>query len=180
MEHHIPGSSSVCIHSVCVLSEHRRKRVGVHLLREYISRLESTTRDDGSKAYERALLVTHENLRDFYEEAGFEWAGKSSVVHGSQPWFEMRKELGRISDSQPSFPPGLWNALNRPVENRPLTKHLASLNIADMCIDGTNKYDVLCPQAKCASTILKAGVAKIIERSAAQANADQFNFLYFR
>lgn len=177
MEHHIPGSSSVCIHSVCVSSKHRRKRVGVHLLREYISRLESTTRDDGSKAYSRALLITHENLRDFYEEAGFEWAGESSVVHGSQPWFEMRKELGRIPDSQPSMPPGLWDALNQPVEKRPLAKPLSSLNVADLCIDGTNKYDVLCPQAKCASTILKAGVGKIIERSAAQANGDQFDFL---
>lgn len=173
MEHHVPDAASVCIHSVCVSSAHRGKRVGVHLLREYVSRLESTTRDDNSKAYERALLITHGNLRDFYEEAGFEWAGESHVVHGSQPWFEMRKEFGPVPDSQPSMPPGLWDALNRPVENRPVPQSLSSLNITDLCIDGANKHDLLCPQAKCASVILKAGVAKMVERTAVQANLYQ-------
>lgn len=178
MAHHAPDSASVCIHSVCVSPAYRRKRVGVHLLREYISRLESTTRNDSSKAYERALLITHGNLRDFYEEAGFEWAGESNVVHGSQPWFEMRKEFGH-PDSQPSMPPGLWDALNRPVENRPVPRSLSSLDITDLCDDGANKHDILCPQAKCASVILKAGAAKIVERTAVQANLHQTCTRYF-
>jgi len=100
MEQHVPGSTSVCIHSVCISPQHRRKRVGLHLLQEYILRLEASTRDNESQAYERVLLITHKNLRDFYERAGFEWLGESSVVHGSKPWFEMRKEFGQTPDGQ--------------------------------------------------------------------------------
>ncbi|TBU28857.1 hypothetical protein BD311DRAFT_627114, partial [Dichomitus squalens] len=91
MSKHIPGSSLVCIHSVCVALEHRRQKVGLGLLQEYVSRL-STSRND-SKPDARILLISHEELRSFYEQAGFEWVGQSAVVHGSQPWFEMRKEF---------------------------------------------------------------------------------------
>src|ERR1700710_1432843 len=66
---HIPNSPSVCIHSVCVSPPHRRKGVGVALLREFVKRLEG----GASHNYERVLLITHEELRLFYEAAGFEW-----------------------------------------------------------------------------------------------------------
>ena len=93
-EHTYPSRVSVCIHAVCVSPSYRRKGVGVRLLREYITRLECATRQDGSRSYKQALLITHEDLRPFYEEAGFEWLGKSDVVPGSRPWFEMRKVFG--------------------------------------------------------------------------------------
>ena len=91
MSKHVPGSLSVCIHSVCVAPEYRKQKVGLGLINEYVSRL-SSSRDD-SKPYTRILLIAHEELRGFYEQAGFEWVGRSAVVHGSKPWFEMRKEL---------------------------------------------------------------------------------------
>ncbi|TBU39431.1 hypothetical protein BD309DRAFT_872332, partial [Dichomitus squalens] len=91
MSKHVPGSSLVCIHSVCIALEHHRQKVGLGLLQEYVSRL-STSRND-SKPDARILLISHEELRSFYEQAGFEWVGQSAVVHGSQPWFEMRKEF---------------------------------------------------------------------------------------
>ncbi|TBU21508.1 hypothetical protein BD311DRAFT_812246 [Dichomitus squalens] len=49
MSKHVPGSSSVCIHSVCVALEHRRQKVGLGSFQEYVSRL-STSRND-SKPY---------------------------------------------------------------------------------------------------------------------------------
>lgn len=39
------------------------------------------------------LLITHEELRTLYEKAGFVWLGKSAVVHGAKPWYEMRRDL---------------------------------------------------------------------------------------
>ncbi|EED77694.1 predicted protein, partial [Postia placenta Mad-698-R] len=87
MSTHEPGPS-VCIHSVCVAPDHRRKGVGLALLKEYLSRLE-TQPDRLGYQLERVLLITHEDLRSLYEKAGFEWVGESAVVHGSRPWFEM-------------------------------------------------------------------------------------------
>lgn len=191
MSQHVPSSSSVCIHAVCISPDHRRKGLGVHLLREYVTRLESATRDDGSKSYQRALLLTHGELRTFYEQAGFEWLGKSDVVHGSRPWFEMRKVIGSSGTEQtdmestsPSqiqeqnIPPGLWEALQRPSRNRPLARSFTFFGgISDVCSpdpDSTgnisNKFDLLCPRGECSSIILKAGVAKWVERASVQAS----------
>jgi len=157
----------------------------VHLLREYITRLESATRDDGLRSYERALIITHEELKPFYEAAGFEWLGKSDVVHGSRPWFEMRKVFGTgVESTSPSqvpgqsLPPGVWAALQRPPRSRPVIRHFASFDgISDICgldPDDTgnilNKFDLLCPREECGSTILKASVAKWVERASVQAS----------
>ncbi|PIL27473.1 hypothetical protein GSI_10623 [Ganoderma sinense ZZ0214-1] len=92
MSKHVPGSSSVCIHSVCVAQEYRRQKLGLGLVKEYISRL-STNNDSSPAPYTRILLIAHEELRGFYEKAGFEWVAQSAVVHGARPWFEMRKAL---------------------------------------------------------------------------------------
>jgi len=191
MSTHVPHSSSVCIHSICVSPDHRRKGVGSHLLREYVSRLENT-RKDGSAPYERILLITHEDLRPFYEKCGFEWIGRSEVVHGSRTWFEMRKILDCFPRSPPStqtsvslppaqdhchdqqIPPGLWDVLQRPSRDRPQVRLLSSFSgrMADVLVSDAgsrvNKFDVLCPRNGCASVILKHGVAKLVERSAVQ------------
>lgn len=176
MSHHVPSSSSVCIHAVSITPGHRRQGLGERLLHEYITRLESATCDDGSKSYERALLITHEELRSFYEAAGFEWLGKSDVVHGSRPWFEMRKVLGTSDETTlpqgQYLPPGILEALQRPPRNRNMTRSLASFGgISDVCTDTagsiSNKFDLLCPR-ECGSVILKAGVAKWVERTSVQ------------
>ncbi|KAF7971952.1 hypothetical protein HWV62_19415 [Athelia sp. TMB] len=165
MAHHVPGAPSVCIHSVCVAPQYRRKRAGVQLLREYVARLASAA------AYERALLITHADLRDFYEAAGFEWVGPSAVVHGALPWYEMRRDLGQVPDApEPAMPPGLWDALNRPAGNRRTPSLFSALDLKDLAAEGSNKYDILCPREKCASIILKAGVGKLVERGSIKAN----------
>ncbi|KAJ7621169.1 acyl-CoA N-acyltransferase [Roridomyces roridus] len=155
MSTHVPGASSVCIHSICVAPEYQRQGIALRLLQEYVTRCES------SGAYERILLITHEPLRPLYEKAGFEWLGPSHVVHGSKPWFEMRRTLAR-----PQPPPGVFEALQRPSNPDPSSTRLDSFpgGIADVSLpDSTNKFDIICPRPGCGSIILKSGVAKLTE-----------------
>lgn len=182
MSEHVPGGYSVCIHSVCVSGDHQRKGIGSALIKEYIAHLERGN-TDGSWSYRRILLITHDHLRPFYESVGFEWLGKSDVVHGSKPWYEMRKDLhsGTDSESPPSqqLPPGIWEALQR-CQNIVRSSRLLSdfpNGIADLTNTDrgegvlVNKFDLLCPKANCGSVILKNGVAKWVERSSIQVNS---------
>lgn len=189
MATHVPGSASICIHSVCVAKNHRRKQIALNLLKEYISRLE-TARTAG-KPYERVLLITHEPLRQLYERAGFAWAGKSNVVHGPEPWYEMRKDLGSgtqtaVEPEAQQMPAGLWGALQqsstrtRP-STRPFTDFQGNINdvIRPDSDDDTisvNKFDLLCPRSGCGSIILKAGVGKWVERGSVQVRAFAHSF----
>lgn len=169
----------MCIHAVCTATEHRHKGVGVRLLQEYATRLQSAA-DNGSKNYERMLLITHEELRGFYEAAGFEWIGKSEVVHGVRAWFEMRRTLEKgtaLAAEQPqAIPAGVWEALQRPSRNRPKSRPLATFGgIQEVCSPDpngggnlSNKFDLLCPREECGSVILKGGVAEWVERASVQ------------
>jgi len=78
MSTHVPDSPAVCIHSVCIEKAHQRKGIGLALLKEYIYCLES--RNTYGAKYHRVLLITHEDLRSFYESAGLEWVGLSNVI----------------------------------------------------------------------------------------------------
>ncbi|KAF8066733.1 acyl-CoA N-acyltransferase [Lyophyllum atratum] len=191
MSTHVPSSTSVCIHSVCVSPSHRRKKIGLNLLKEYITRIEAA-RKDGSP-YERILLITHEPLRHFYEQAGFEWLGKSSVVHGSQPWYEMRRILGSadtssavtstpqsLDEANPEaqqIPAGVWDALQRSSSGRPTGRAHSSfpdgiLELVEPHSEkpgvSVNKFDLLCPRNGCGSIILKRGVGEWVERASVQ------------
>ncbi|KAH9475961.1 putative N-acetyltransferase C9.02c [Psilocybe cubensis] len=192
MSTHVPNSSSVCIHSVCVSPSHQRRGIGLSLLKEYITRLEKA-RAGGYANYRRVLLITHENLRDFYEKAGFEWLGKSEVVHGSRPWFEMRRELhsaqGVIETpvktaKENAIPPGILEALQRPKDVFPSSKlvsdfpnGLPELIEPDEKNPGTsfNKYDLICPRNGCGSVILKRGGGKWTERESVQLEPEGYS-----
>jgi len=186
MSEHVPGGSSVCIHSVCVSSDHRRKGIGLALIEEYIARLERGN-TDGSWSYRCLLLITHDHLRGFYEHAGFKWSGKSNVVHGSKPWYEMRRELqtgpfNTAMDSPQNFSSQtqqLQHGILAALQRRPNTVHLSRLlsdfpngipDLTNMDREGVlvNKFDLLCPKANCGSIILKKGVGMWAERSSIQ------------
>ncbi|KAI0635145.1 hypothetical protein C8Q77DRAFT_1277872 [Trametes polyzona] len=104
MSTHVPGSGSICIHSVCVDAAHRRRHVGLDLVREFVARAERAARDGTAPHLERVLLIAHEELQGFYAKAGFELVGRSAVVHGARPWYEMRKELREPSADKSSAP----------------------------------------------------------------------------
>ncbi|KAL0958846.1 hypothetical protein HGRIS_014165 [Hohenbuehelia grisea] len=183
---HVPGASSVCLHSICVRPDHQRQGVALALLNEYATRLE-TARREHSAPYDRILLIAHEELCGLYEKAGFEKLGPSPVVHGSRPWFDLRRLLQNTSDLPPSeiappaqqLPPGIWEALQRSStsRNRPVPKSLNSFAgglpdvlQADPSRPGlsSNKFDLLCPHPECGSIILKSGVGKWVERASVQ------------
>ncbi|KAH8103311.1 acyl-CoA N-acyltransferase [Cristinia sonorae] len=178
MSTHIPGSSSVCIHSICVSAEHRRKGVALGLLKEYLVRLQKAS--EHGAPYKRVLLISHEELLGLYVKAGFETIGESAVVHGSRPWFEMRKVLQTVApsleiaaQSTQQLPPGLWEALERAStsRSRPVVRLLSSFpsGVQDVTSDGTlNQHDLLCPREGCGSIILKAKVALLEERPSAE------------
>ena len=88
MSTHVPGARSLCIHGVCVSRAYQRRGVASSLLREYLRRA-STATTGGVPAYDRVLLIAHEDMRGLYESVGFEYVGRSAVVHGDKPWFEM-------------------------------------------------------------------------------------------
>lgn len=108
MAAHDPRGTSVCVHAVCVADAYRRQGVGLSLLRNYIARMVGMAAEaaeagaeagvgvgdaKGAPRVERILLLSHEELVPFYESAGFERGGKSTVKHGNREWIEMRKEL---------------------------------------------------------------------------------------
>lgn len=189
MSTHVPASSSVCIHSVCVSANHRRNGVGLGLLKEYLTRLEDARREE---RYERVLLIAHQELRPFYAKAGFEWVGESQVTHGSRPWYEMRKILGTSSaapslettESQQTLPSGLWEALQRPSSHssstiRPFSSFpngVVDLTDAETS-SNANKFDIICPRPGCGSIILKNGVGKFVDRAATDAQVRRIHFV---
>lgn len=198
MSTHVPNSSSVCVHSVCVSPLSRRKGVGLRLLNKYISRLHTMNGLTAKETpqgrstdfpYKQVLLLTHEELLSFYRKAGFELVGKSDVVHGSKPWFLMRQDLTNSSTevdihgaSPPEqvhsrgeqLPPGLWESLQSALRNRPSGRLIASFptGIKAVCAESggssVNKYDLLCPRPGCGSIILKQQSAQLVERSSVQ------------
>ncbi|KAJ8078332.1 hypothetical protein PM082_000539 [Marasmius tenuissimus] len=98
MSKHVPGATSVCIHSVCVSSDHRRQGIALRLLKEYIARLEEARRT-GSVPYERILLIAHEEFIPLYRKAGFTLLGESEVAHGARPWYSMSYQLSPFPSS---------------------------------------------------------------------------------
>lgn len=78
----------VCIHSVCIRKEDRRKGLASRLLRAYLTYVQTST------PHVRELrLICKEDLVSLYQRAGFTLEGASDVVHGQDPWWEMKHRL---------------------------------------------------------------------------------------
>ena len=169
MTTHDSEGKTICIHSVCVDPGHQRQKVGSALLEEYIRRW-----TDGP--YDGISLIAHEELVDFYVAAGFKLIGKSGVVHGSKPWFELRYSL------QPHIPDAatqrrilevLQEQNNQSEAHQPekkLTSHFPGgpSELADE--RGLNKLRLYCPRIVCRSVILLARTATLVERSSVTVN----------
>ena len=84
---HVADAPYAAIHSVCVSAEYRRKGVALALLTEYLVRLRL------QPALKGARLITHDELVLLYTQAGFTMVGKSEVVHGERPWWEMKVDF---------------------------------------------------------------------------------------
>jgi len=197
MSMHIPNSPTVCVHSICVKKALRRRGIASKLMKEYISRLRVRA-EAGSVPYERIVLIAHDDLVPFYESCGFKNLGRSEVVHGSLPWYEVRVDLKDkaaassttlsipptdlaamppAQQGNQQIPPGVWEALMKGSlsSNGPVGKLLSSFEngLVDVISGSTqgrsvNIFDLLCPRPGCGSVILKNGVAQWVERASEQ------------
>lgn len=185
MRVHDPTGTSVCVHGVVVAEPHRRTGIASALLKEYIRRLQEDAAVGSSHA-ECVLLICHENLIPLYTKIGFALQRKSPVVHGPQPWFELRIELRssiHMKDfrQQEAVPPDVLAALTNPSRNRPVSRLFSSFPSTHSLItaSGENVFDILCPRTGCGSIILKAGVAKFQHGTSVEARAPSIYLDYF-
>jgi len=163
---HDPEGKTICVHSVCVNPEHQRQKIGSALLEEYIRRW-----TDGP--YDCISLIAHEELINFYVAAGFKLIGKSEVVHGSKPWFELRCSLQpHIPDlaTQRRILEALQGQSEQTEAHRPDKRFISDFpggpsELADE--RRLNKLRLYCPRIVCRSVILLAKTATLVERSSA-------------
>lgn len=83
MSSHEPDGKTVCIHSVCVDTAHRRKGIALQLLKQYLANMAQL-----QPPATRVALISHDDMLDLYLKAGFRCVGQSVVHHGSRPWIE--------------------------------------------------------------------------------------------
>jgi predicted GNAT family N-acyltransferase len=76
--------TTLCIHSVVVAAELRRRGLGGTMLKAYVQQVAEHS------PVRTILLMCKKPLIPFYSDAGFALVGQSDVVHGADPWFEMK------------------------------------------------------------------------------------------
>jgi len=181
MSSHDPAGTSACLHSICVRSEWRRKGVAIALLKEYTSRLQSSTSQ--GQDVQRILLICHEELIGLYEKAGYTLVGKSDVVHGPREWWEMKHELqlpqlskDSVADSS-SIPPEVFSSLLKPSGSgsAKIARQFDSFaSTQELTTDDgntgaqINRFKLVCPRKGCHSLILLAGVGRLVEAASVQ------------
>ncbi|EFN57722.1 hypothetical protein CHLNCDRAFT_51000 [Chlorella variabilis] len=95
MGQHEPDGGLLAIHSVAVDAAHRRQRVATRLLQAYKAYVCSST-----PCLTTLRLICKEPLLSLYKNCGFQMVGPSAVVHGKDPWFEMRWEERRFTGGE--------------------------------------------------------------------------------
>jgi len=103
MEQHVPGGQLLCVHSVVVRSDIQRCGVALAMLREYLRAVASLKAGASAEAAPRTCaLIAKAGLVSLYVKAGFELVGLSSVVHGVDPWFELKvPDIARAAAAEP-------------------------------------------------------------------------------
>ncbi|KXS10445.1 acyl-CoA N-acyltransferase [Gonapodya prolifera JEL478] len=95
---HDPMGETAAVHSVCVGESWRRRGIALELLAAFAENCRSINQHSASGSkIKRISLIAKQNLVPLYEKAGFILHGKSDVVHGQDPWYELRME---IADSE--------------------------------------------------------------------------------
>jgi len=87
MSTHDPAGTSLCIHSIVVQDDFRRQGYATVLLKTCIDVVSTQFHN-----IQRILLIAKGYLLRFYVKCGFTLVGLSEVVHGEDPWFEMKVE----------------------------------------------------------------------------------------
>jgi len=87
MSTHDAAGTLLCIHSVVVAERYRRCGVAVAMLKTYMTAVAQTG------TARAAALIAKKHLVPLYEKSGFDLVGPSEVVHGADPWYELRADL---------------------------------------------------------------------------------------
>lgn len=169
MSTHVPGARTVLIHGVCVSPDVRGRGIASALLLEYQRRLAV------AGAYDRVLLIAHDDKQSFYERVGFKSRGISNISFAGIPWLELEwvvpvDTIDSQGTSEAAITPRLLEALQNQSALPPRTGRLLSSfenGILDVS-QPSNRYDLLCVNERCGSVILKSGVAAIRERESLQ------------
>ncbi|CAM9592686.1 unnamed protein product [Ectocarpus sp. 4 AP-2014] len=88
MHLHDPNGQTLCIHSVVVAEKFRRRGYATEMLKAYVESVALT-----QPGVRRVCLIAKAGLLGMYASCGFSLKGLSPVVHGKDPWFEMRIDL---------------------------------------------------------------------------------------
>jgi ribosomal protein S18 acetylase RimI-like enzyme len=88
MATHDPDGTTLCVHSVCVAGDARRRGVASALLRTYLQLIIPGV----APAVRCVRLIAKPYLTKLYLRAGFRLVGPSSVVHGAEQWNEFVHE----------------------------------------------------------------------------------------
>lgn len=89
---HKDEGRTVCIHSLAVLPEFQRRGLGRTLMKEYLERLKAQDVAD------RAALIAHGHLVQYYESLGFESKGESAAQFGGGGWIDMVLDLKDVAE----------------------------------------------------------------------------------
>ncbi|GAA5881788.1 hypothetical protein JCM16303_006452 [Sporobolomyces ruberrimus] len=165
METHEPSGEYLAIHSVCVSPDHRRIGIAKGLLREYIRRVREANEVRGIR------LIAKEGLVGMYERSGFTSKGKSQVVHGQDPWFELGIDFqGKQESTETLSSPFEQSEDVDPASVRSPGKRLASATVTKAIVeeklveDGKNKFDLYCPRAECRCFLIRKGAASWVAK----------------
>ncbi|GAA5942111.1 polyamine acetyltransferase [Sporobolomyces koalae] len=157
METHEPAGTYLAIHSVCVSPAHRRQGIAKTMLNDYVATFAQPTR---AHPLQGIRLIAKENLVAMYEHAGFVSRGKSKVVHGQDPWYELGIDFNHVADSTPTFERDEVSPETRSPAKR-LAYDLSRNRVGtELTTDGNNRFDLYCPRAECRCLLVKAGAAK--------------------
>ncbi|KAF6255831.1 acyl-CoA N-acyltransferase [Scenedesmus sp. NREL 46B-D3] len=84
MSTHEPDGRLLCIHSVAVQQQHRRRGIASRMLQLYLCYVRGTT-----AGLQEVRLICKEQMIPLYSKAGFVLLGPSEVEHGQEQWHEM-------------------------------------------------------------------------------------------
>ena len=88
---HEPDGAILCVHSVCVKENKRRRGVGGKLLQTYLMYLKARNNDrkrDNQSELKSVRLLCKKHMIPFYQNGGFTLLGESEVTHAKDAWFD--------------------------------------------------------------------------------------------
>jgi predicted GNAT family acetyltransferase len=170
METHEPEGDYLAIHSVCVSPRHRKRGIAKNLLEEYVERVKRFREVRGIR------LIAKQGLVGMYERSGFASRGKSQVVHGQDPWYELGIDFDD-EDEEKISPFQLEEDVDVASVRSPgkrLATTITTKGIVENALvrGGKNKFDLYCPRAECRCLLVKQGAANWVVKGTHDGDID--------